>query len=289
MSPLFVPRVSVAMITENKALRSNSRRVRLTARSADRFKLYEQAVQDVEADVQFLDRTFRKTRGRPPLSLREDFCGTAQLCSCWVKSHRERTAIGVDLDGGTLAWARQHNLGPLGSRSHYVSLVQDDVRRVRRPKVDILCAFNFSYFIFTERRDMLAYFRTARQSLAQDGLFVLDLYGGPDAQSVGKESTSLGRFTYVWDQATFNPIDHQATCHIHFRFRDGSSLRRAFSYHWRLWSLPEIQDLLREAGFTTIDVYWEGTDGRGGGNGIFRKTRRTENCDAWIAYVVASC
>ena len=49
-------------------------------------------------------------------------------------------------------------------------------------------------------------------------------------------------------------------CHIHFSFPDGSKIKKAFTYDWRLWTLPEIRELLLEAGFQRATVYWEGTN-----------------------------
>ncbi len=36
---------------------------------------------------------------------------------------------------------------------------------------DITVAFNFSYFIFKKRKDLVTYFRSVRKSLSPDGLF----------------------------------------------------------------------------------------------------------------------
>jgi len=42
-----------------------------------------------------------------------------------------------------------------------------------------------------------------------------------------------------------------------------------------------------DAGFARVDSYFEGTDAAGtGGDGIFRKGVRGENCESWIAYLV---
>ena len=51
--------------------------------------------------------------------------------------------------------------------------------------------------------------------------------------------------------------------HIHFEFTNGSRLKRAFTYEWRLWTLPEIRELLGEAGFSRSTVYWEDRDADG--------------------------
>ena len=78
------------------------------------------------------------------------------------------------------------------------------------------------------------------------------------------------------------------TCHIHFEFPDKSRLEKAFSYDWRLWTLPEIRELLSEAGFADITVYWEGTDEESNeGNGIFEPTESGDADPGWICYIVA--
>ena len=46
---------------------------------------------------------------------------------------------------------------------------------------DIALALNFSYQVFKHRSTMLRYFRGVRESLSADGIFVLDLFGGPDS------------------------------------------------------------------------------------------------------------
>ena len=64
-------------------------------------------------------------------------------------------------------------------------------------------------------------------------------------------------------------------------------MEKAFTYEWRLWTLPEIRELLEEAGFGRVTVYWEGTDEDGEGNGEFEPTTRGDADAGWIAYLVA--
>ena len=68
---------------------------------------------------------------------------------------------------------------------------------------------------------------------------------------------------------------------------DGTRIERAFTYEWRLWSAPEIRELLLEAGFSKATVYWEGEDEDGEGNGEFLPDEKGEADLAWIAYIVA--
>lgn len=264
-------------------------RPRTQAERADRHRLYERAVQCPEAEIEFLERVYRERRGRKPTRLREDFCGTALVCAEWARRRRANTAIGVDLDPAVLDYGRAHHLALLdrGARSR-VTLINADVLRVATEPVDVLLATNFSYWIFAERARLRAYFRRARAALAPGGLMLLDAFGGYDAFRVLRERRVLRGFTYVWDQADYDPVTGRYVCHIHFHFPDGSKLERAFSYHWRLWTLPEIRDLLAAAGFARVTVYWEGTDpATGQGNGEFQPAERGDPDAGWIAYLVA--
>ena len=266
------------------------------AEQADRHVLYQKAVQAPDFEVEFLDRIFRELRGRKPLSLKEDFCGTAYLSSEWVKSDPERTAVGVDIDADTLAWGRQHNLEAAGPDvASRVTLLEKDVREVTEPRVDIVCAFNFSYCLLEKRDELRHYFEQARASLKDDGLLFLDLFGGTECETEAEEETELEDegATYIWEQVTFNPIDHHMECAIHFEFDDGSRLDNAFTYAWRLWSIPEIRELLEEAGFSKTRIYWERFEEAEDdsdemeGTGEYYETEEVENQESWLVYIVA--
>ena len=76
-------------------------------------------------------------------------------------------------------------------------------------------------------------------------------------------------------------------CRIHFELEDGTTIRKAFSYDWRLWTIPEIRELMVEAGFEETDVYVEGWDeDEDDSDGVFRKRKQFENQSGWVAYVV---
>ena len=276
-------------MTRKSVNRKKKTKHRLTAKNADIHSLYQLSVQEPSADISFIQRRFKKRNGRKALVLREDFCGTALMCAEWVRDKSARSAYGVDLDPQTLDWGRTHNLTTLtdeeGAR---VQLYQQDVRDPIKTKADATCAFNFSYSVFKERPQLLDYFRAAKTGLAKDGAFFLDLCGGLELGAELEERSKKGRgVTYVWDQKPFDPINGYAIRHIHFEFSDGSRIKKAFTYDWRLWTLPELRDMLREAGFQDVEVYWEGDDGSGGGNGIFKRRQTAIEETAWIAYVVA--
>ena len=258
------------------------------AEQADRYELYEASVHDAKAEVDFMQKTFRELRGRQPLTFREDFSGPASATCEWVRRGSRCRAIGVDIDPDVLEWGRRHRLSLLRPAARRrVTLIKADVLRVRTEPVDVVAALNFSYWIFRERPLLLRYLGRVRQALTGDGILVLDAFGGYEALQEKEEHTRHRRFTYVWDQARYHPVTGDFECHIHFRFPDGSRIERAFTYDWRLWTLPELRELLQEAGFRKVTVYWEGDDGDGGGNGEFTPEILGDADAGWVAYLVA--
>lgn len=263
----------------------------LTRDNSDRHALYQEAVQCPEAELDFVERVFKKFRGRKPTKLREDFCGTGFTSCEWVRRHKDNTAIGLDLDVPTIRWGMQHNADKLTKdQLSRLSLVKSNV--LTPPKsavgVDAVLAMNFSWWIFHERSVLLDYFRAVHRSLARDGVFFMDIVGGYETFSTQSERRRSKGFTYVWEQAKVNPIDNRTTCKIHFDFKRGPMMRDAFIYHWRIWTLAEVRDILIDAGFPNPIVYWEGDTASGGGNGVFREQKVAEDCASFVAYIVSA-
>jgi len=259
---------------------------------ADRHSLYERSVQCAEAEIDFVDATFKRLRNRKGQLLREDFCGTANVCCEWVRRGGKRRAIGVDLDPEVLSWGRSNNLARLTrAQRARITLIEDDVIHVRDERPDIVLAMNFSYWLIKDRILLKRYFKRVRRALASDGVFFLDTYGGYDSHKEIIEEREIddggASFIYVWEQERFDPVNHLMTSHIHFAFPDGSEIREAFSYHWRLWTIPELRDLLMESGFSRVTVYWQGWDKQGEPDGNFRPATSADADAGWICYLSA--
>lgn len=269
--------------------RNKKRAKKLTASNADRHELYERSVQAVDAEIDFVDETFSTLRGRQASRLREDFCGTGNTSCEWVRRRPGNYAVGVDLDDEVMAWGREHHVQKLADgASERIALVHGNVLTTDVVDQDIVLAMNFSYMIFKERAVLRDYFTRVRESLNDDGIFFLDAFGGYDAFRVVKEHTDYDDFRYTWHQATYNPITGDMRCHIHFKFNDGTRLKRAFTYEWRMWTLPEIQEILTEAGFAKVTVYWQGWDESGEeADGEFYPATEAEPDAGWICYIVA--
>ncbi|XP_010521665.1 PREDICTED: uncharacterized protein LOC104800539 isoform X2 [Tarenaya hassleriana] len=167
------------------------------------------------------------------------------------------------------------------------------------PKRDIVCAFNYSCCCLHKRSELISYFKNARNALSKrGGIFVMDLYGGTSAEGQLKLQRRFPSFTYVWEQAEFDIIGRKTRISLHYHLlKQNKKLRHAFSYSWRLWSLPEIKDCLEEAGFGSVH-FWlrempdssemRRTEGFGHGRDLkYEEVESFQQCDAWNAYVIA--
>jgi len=159
------------------------------ASKADRHVLYEDSVQCVEAEIDFIDDTFKTLRNRRPQLLREDFGGTANTSCEWVRRRKRNRAFAVDLDSEVQQWGKEHHVSKLGQAQDRVTLLNANVLEVATEPVDIVLAMNFSYWIFKDRALLGRYFRNVYDGLVDDGVFFLDAYGGSDAYKEMRERT----------------------------------------------------------------------------------------------------
>jgi SAM-dependent methyltransferase len=227
--------------------------------------------------------------GRPPRVLREDFCGTFANCCAWVKRGSDREAHAVDLDREPLAYGEKHNLAKLADSDRArVKIHQSNVLGEEMPSADIIAALNFSYFIFKERAVLKRYFENCRRTLNDDGVLILDCFGGTACTEANEEETIYKEegFSYYWDQESFDPLTNEAEFAIHFKVGD-TMYEHQFNYDWRMWSPRELKDLLLECGYTKVAFYWEGTDEEGAGDGEFSPVEKGEECESWVTYIVA--
>lgn len=253
----------------------------------DKYKLYEKSVQCPEADVEFLNEEFENLTGRKAKTLREDFGGTGLLSCLWTKQSPEHSAWAIDLDQEPINY---------GKGKHYSKLTETDQKRMQYIlgnvlddydfKADITVAFNFSYYIFKKRNELLNYFKKVRQGVKDDGVFLLDIFGGSNSYEPLVEETEHDKHSYYWDLEKFNPLTNEVLYYIHFK-KKGKKYKRVFTYDWRMWSVQEIREILEDAGFSKVVTYWEGDGDDGEGDGKFYQSTDEENCESWVTYIAA--
>lgn len=254
----------------------------------DKYYYYHKSVQSPDDDAEFYEKAYGHFfPDYEAITLREDFCAAfANSCS-WVKLSSEKQAIGLDIDIEPISYGKKNYLSKLSAdEQKRINIMEKNVLDKDAPSADIITATNFSYFCFKKRNDLLEYFKNCHNTLNEEGVLILDCFGGPECHEANEHETEHDTFSYYWDQDNFNPITHEATFYIHFKRKGEAKRNKEFIYDWRLWSIPEIKDLLEEAGFSESVVYWEGSDDSGDGNGEFDITETGEECESWIAYIV---
>lgn len=257
-------------------------------RKYDKYDLYQKAVQSAETDVVFLRDVYKQLRKKSPRSMREDFCGTFSLSCEWVKLNPKHVGIGIDLDPEPLEYGLMKHYPKLRSNQQSrLTILRDNVLSPKLPPADIVSAMNFSYFIFKSRQSLRAYFKNALRTLKKDGIFIIDLFGGSLCQAEIEEKSKKSGFTYYWHQKCFDPVSNFAKFAIHFKPDGQKKMVDQFTYDWRMWTIPELREMMTDVGFTKTHVYWEGTTRSGGGDGKFKMVEVGESCQSWIAYIAA--
>jgi hypothetical protein len=255
--------------------------------SFDKYAYYLNSVQAPDNDVLFLRDTYKELRGKAPEVLREDFCGTFSICCEWAKMGPKFRAHGIDLDYEPIQYGLANYLPKLSSSQQgRVQVHQENVLNPGLPRADIICAMNFSHFIFKERAMMKSYFHNCYATLNPGGIMVADCFGGSACFEPNTDATPMKNFTYYWQEESFDPVTNNAVFNIHYKPKGQKKIEKVFTYDWRMWSIPEIRDMMLETGFRKTHVYWEGTTKKGEGDGNFKQVEKGEECQAWIAYIV---
>ncbi|MBY0315581.1 MAG: class I SAM-dependent methyltransferase [Bdellovibrionales bacterium] len=252
----------------------------------DKYDYYSRAVQSPKNDVQFFKKVFRDLKKKKPKTMREDFCGTFELSRAWVRSGPEMEAVGVDLDLEPISYGLKGFKEMTVDQQRRLDILNKNVLDKNLPTADLVAAMNFSHYIFKDRKVMLEYFKNCYRGVNKGGLFILDCFGGSESYEPNEERTQHEGFVYYWDQDSFDPVTNEGQFYIHFKVKGyKKKFKKVFSYDWRLWSIPELRDILDEAGFKKTHIYWEGTTKTGEGDGNFNRVTEGEYCESWIAYI----
>ena len=265
----------------------------------EKYRLYEAAVQDAHQQVGVTEKVYEENFDREPLLLKEDFCGTSWISAEWVQRGEGREALGLDIEQEVLdAGEVLHRSELKNGQQARMKMVNQNVLDPTDQKFDAIAACNFSYFIFHERPDLINYFKAAHQSLKEEGVFLLETAGGAgfidapfrEHRTVKHESgKKKGKkwFKYTWHQRTYDPMFRRGLYSIHFELMNGAKMKDAFVYDWRIWTIPEIREILEEVGFSSSDAFSHGWDEDGENDGNYRRRTRIINEEGWLGYIGA--
>ena len=116
----------------------------------DKYRFYEEAVQNPEGEVETLQDLYFSIRKKKAKVLREDFCGTGAIMCNWVKQGDDYLSIGIDLDPEPVDYGKEYHKGKLTEdQQRRVKYILEDVFTCNTEKADLIMALNFSYYIFS--------------------------------------------------------------------------------------------------------------------------------------------
>lgn len=258
--------------------------------------LYQMAVQHPLSEAFFLARAYEECNDFQQASvLREDFCGSAAVSLAWVLTDPDRKAIAIDNDPDTIAYARRQIDDQPDDTGQHVHLLCKDVLDVAPPQVlpaHIIASLNFSTLIFHDDASLLGYLKRCYDNLTPGGIFVMDLFGGEGAKTVSTQTRELDMdedetVTYQWEQRSYDRLTQRIDCRIHFVMPDGTERRDAFVYDWRLWEVPELLAILRQAGFARREIWSDTLDADGMSDGYYQPTDSIPDRRDWVIYLIA--
>lgn len=255
-------------------------------------QLYEATVQNPKWHIEFLPQFHEYFFKKMPLSFREDFSGTGLMAVEWAKQSKKHRALGIDNDAQVLAIGKKLNLDGLPSDvAKRISFKTQTVLRPTSEKFDMIGAFNYSYFIFHTRSELLKYAKAVYRSLNTQGSFFVDIAGGPGFCEAHVESQvftvkDVGAVTQVWEQQCIDPITSLSRFALHFELPSGERIQNAFTYHWRIWSIQEVREVFREAGFNKTVVLWSEFNKKGEPTGHYLPSETAKPHHSWNAIVL---
>lgn len=250
----------------------------------DKHALYELCAQAPDHVAALL----RAIHADSPTTLAEDFCGTAAVSAAWCR-----------VGGRAFAADIHPTLVKRAGRQRGVTARRADVTKVppRHPPADVIFVGNFSIGEIHDRPSLIAYLRSCCRRLTPRGTFVCDLYGGTSAMTPSMTHRTLrapdgSRVRYTWEQRSADPLTSLVENAMHFEVRSGRRVRRianAFTYHWRLWSIPELRDAMTEAGFRSVDIYPPKPDAMDDSGAFYVSSVEdsSELGDDWVAFIAA--
>lgn len=274
----------------------------LGRRKVNRYDLYELAVQAPAMEAAFI----RAVHADSPRVLGEDFCGPASVSRAWCATDPDALAVAADKSFEPLEHARvcidRHDLESPEPIADRVTLLEQDVLSVKK-KADAVAALNFAVCELHRRSWLMTYLRAVIYRLRPGGIFMADLYAGSDAYRPGISEKTIptpeGPLRYQWEQRDADPFTGMVTNAMHFilpgRFSEESrTVRDAFVYRWRLWSVAELREAMREAGFISTEVYTSYGDAIDSDGRLYVRPAATDTRpldpddldDNFVAYVV---
>ncbi|KAJ2688219.1 hypothetical protein GGH99_003078 [Coemansia sp. RSA 1285] len=258
----------------SKKGKSKKQRPKTMAELADKYQLYQQAVQHPRKEVRNLDSIYRKLNSRYLDSgSRRASSGTGPRkdgCNTEVKTSRHKDKeCEDDTDGEYVGRRQAYSLredfcGTAVLCMEWVSSSPSATRYAYGVDIDPEVIEYASEH--TIGRDSHGLTSDDRIKLVCADVF--DVHGD-DSKIQGRHEAArsgisrvrnIGTFRYYFRQGNFDMLRNTTRFSLSFRMQDGSMLKDCFTYDFRVYSLCELREAMLEAGFDDVCVWISAKD-----------------------------
>lgn len=140
-----------------------------------------------------------------------------------------------------------------------IEIIEADMEsfRLSHPVDAVTCYFDSINYL-VEERSLRRCFERVSETLAGEGIFVFDMntiYGLEKVWGTNTLIREIDNIYSVW-KSVYDASKHLSTLYLTLFVRDGSTYTRVDEVHQeRAYPLGEVKDMLKDAGFSNVDIY----------------------------------
>jgi ubiquinone/menaquinone biosynthesis C-methylase UbiE len=192
-----------------------------------------------------------KRFGHKPKRILDLACGTGTATIELARRGFEVTAI--DLSNEMLEILKKKR------KAHKIEIMKADMQnfKLSHPVDAVTCYFDSINYL-TDERELKRCFSCVYEALAEEGIFLFDMntiYGLEKVWGTNTLIREIDNIYSVW-RSVYDASRHISTLYLTLFVGDGKFYRRVEEVHQeRAYPMEKIEELLLEAGFSTVDVF----------------------------------
>jgi len=192
-----------------------------------------------------------KRFGHKPKRVLDLACGTGTATLELARRGFEVTAI--DLSSEMLEILKKKK------KTHKIEIIKTDMQNFKLSHpVDAVTCFFDSINYLTDERELKRCFRCVYEALAEKGIFLFDMntiYGLSKVWGTNTLIREIDNIYSVW-RSVYDASKHISTLYLTLFVGDGKFYKRVEEMHQeRAYPMEKIEELLLEAGFSTVDIF----------------------------------
>ena len=192
-----------------------------------------------------------KRFGHKPKRVLDLACGTGTATLELARRGFEVTAINLS--------SKMLEILKKKKKTHKIEIIKADMQNFKLSHpVDAVTCFFDSINYLKEERELKRCFRCVYEALAEKGIFLFDMntiYGLSKVWGTNTLIREIDNIYSVW-HSVYDASKHISTLYLTLFVGDGKFYKRVEEVHQeRAYPMEKIEELLLEAGFSTVDIF----------------------------------